>query len=272
MHPPPPALIFPVSMVTHHFACRMHPSLCQGLGAWPVPPSSGPVPAALPPPPGESRQPPLPHRPHIYFSLWQRLLGRPSPTPSASLRSRGAPALPSSRCLKVSGPPPSASGPAPRPASHAPVRLLSHFLLSPVWQTGKSSPQTWGKAWGGRGSLEMGWSAEGRWRGHENPGLRQESGCFSNNVFCCYFPCQISLQGEKPELHGKQQQQLVSGRAGWILVRPPGPAVREAAPGWICPDRERRWCRKWRVLQVELRRGSVGAAENQASAPPRAPP
>ncbi|XP_045442441.1 RING finger protein 112 isoform X6 [Pipistrellus kuhlii] len=60
-----------------------------------------------------------------------------STTPSALRLPRAA--HPSLRGLTVSGPLPSASGPAPRPAAHAQARLLTHFLLSPVWQTGEKA-------------------------------------------------------------------------------------------------------------------------------------
>lgn len=146
IHPPPPcpylSLPSPWRLTTP--AC-LHPSLCQGFWArlrpsLRSPGSCSPVSS----PWGESRGSLLFPDCHIHFPALPTcvLWGDPPQPPLAT----APPALPGG---KPASAPPKISwvscllpdplpDPLPTPASHAEVCLVSHFLLSPAWQTGES--------------------------------------------------------------------------------------------------------------------------------------
>lgn len=184
-HPPSPSLSlsFPsVSMATHHLgllASQPLPGILSLARSLPPPEPWFPQSCLLPL--GESRGSLLFPDCHIYFPALTESspLGRPSPTPASTCHSSASPsrskAILTSHWLKVSW----VSGLcfrtlSPLPASHAEVRLVSHFLLSPAWQTGKSSVLRSGEeGWGRKGPPGAGgWVCGGRMRGHRNPGGR----------------------------------------------------------------------------------------------------
>nr|KAF6274251.1 ring finger protein 112 [Myotis myotis] len=227
MLPPPPALVFPVSMVTHHFACHIPASQpLPGTRSRPVPPSSGLVPAALPPPRASpeaaSSSRPTDQPSHLFFSSDSRLLGETIPTPSTCTATSPS-ILCCSRSLGLHPRP----GLRTHPHSQPPMPRSAFSVISLCHRFGKQE----------RNQSFMG-NSSNSWSHAPSPrlewGLGSRPGAPPEPPTCALCPEQ---RREPPRDHGRCSQRRrgcprkglrgLEERMGRLLRRPP-PAVQES--------------------------------------------